>query len=502
MVFNSFNFWLIFPFIFVIYWAIPMRYNRVRNIFLLAVSYLLYMNWKPFFAIVLLGVTLITWLGGAILDSSKDPKSSSGSSFDSATSIPLSTSQEPSSSRGKTLCWCFTLLGLLPLLAFKYYNFLNDSLTSVLESFGLHFALPGLNWAIPVGISFFTFQAVGYLLDVYHKRVPAEKNFWDYALFVSFFPQVTSGPISTAKDLMPQFKTPHAFKYDQVKKGLQELLWGMFLKLVLADRLGDFVDTVFGHYDYYTSATCIIASLAYTIQIYCDFAGYSLMAIGIAKTLGFDLINNFERPYFAASVTEFWKRWHISLTRWLTTHVYINLGGNRCSKFRQYLNIMVTFLVSGLWHGASWTFVIWGVLHGLFQIVEKALMGERLKQELKSNSVKLSAVRLMRIVMTFCLVSFAWIFFRMPTIGEAFDVIARMFANAGGRTESIMYSYIVIPSLLAVLGSEFISEYFPNGISMMNSRYVVIRWATYITLIVVMMLYGVLDAGSFIYVSF
>lgn len=369
MVFNSFNFWLLFPFIFVIYWAIPVKFNRARNLFLLAVSYLLYMNWKPSFALVLLGVTLICYWGGQILDN------------------------EVGFKRKASVCWCFAFLGLLPLLVFKYYNFFNVSLTSLLESAGLHFVLPGLNWAIPVGISFFTFQSVGYLLDVYKKRVPAEKNFLDFALFVSFFPQVTSGPISTSKELMPQFKNPHSFNYEQGKEGLKMLLWGMFLKLALADRIGVYVDTVYTNYIHYSGSVCLLASIMYTIQIYCDFAGYSLMAIGIAKTLGFDLINNFERPYLAASITEFWKRWHISLTRWLTTHVYINLGGNRCSKVRQYVNIMITFLVSGLWHGANWTFIIWGALHGAFQIVEKALMGEKLKYELKERKHAFSFTR-------------------------------------------------------------------------------------------------------------
>ena len=183
---------------------------------------------------------------------------------------------------------------------------------------------------------------------------------------------------------MYQFKNPHKFCYEQGRDGLKMLLWGMFLKLALADRIGLYVDTVYSNYIHYSGAVCFVASIMYTLQIYCDFAGYSLMAIGIAKILGFDLVNNFERPYFAASVTEFWKRWHISLTRWLTTHVYINLGGNRCSKLRQYINIMITFLVSGLWHGANWTYIIWGALHGFFQIIEKTLMGDKLKTELKN----------------------------------------------------------------------------------------------------------------------
>lgn len=223
----------------------------------------------------------------------------------------------------KHLVWLFALLGILPLLIFKYYNFINTSLTDGLATIGLKFAMPGLNWAVPVGISFFTFQAVGYMLDVYHGRIKAEKNFTDYLLFVSFFPQVASGPISKADELLPQIKEEHKFNYVQAVNGLKYLLWGMFLKVVLADRAGIYVDTVFAGYEKFSGVGCILASVLYSIQIYADFAGYSLMAVGIAKTLGFNLINNFNRPYFAASVSEFWKRWHISLTRWLTQQVYI-----------------------------------------------------------------------------------------------------------------------------------------------------------------------------------
>ena len=349
MPFNSLKFLLILPLIFVVHWAIPARYNQWRKVFLIFVSYLLYMNWKPAFALVLLGVTLITFGGGYLLDAQEDPK------------------------KRRRVAWLFAMLGLLPLLVFKYYNFLNDSLSTGLSAIELRFAMPGLNWAVPVGISFFTFQAVGYMLDVYHGRIKAEKNFVDYLLFVSFFPQIASGPISKADELLPQIKKERVFNYNQAVSGLRYLLWGMFLKVVLADRAGIYVDTVFGAYEKFSGVGAALASVLYSVQIYADFAGYSLMAVGIAKTLGFDLINNFNRPYFASSVTEFWKKWHISLTRWLTQQVYIPLGGSRCSKVKNYWNILVTFLVSGIWHGANWTFIIWGILHGLCQIAEKAL---------------------------------------------------------------------------------------------------------------------------------
>lgn len=324
----------------------------------------------------------------------------------------------------KRIVWLFALLGLLPLLVFKYYNFLNDSLTAGLASVGLKFAMPGLNWAVPVGISFFTFQAVGYMLDVYQGKTKAEKNLLDYLLFVSFFPQVTSGPISTANELLPQIKVTHSFDYEQGKLGLKFLLWGMFVKLVVADRLGLFVDTVYANYIHYNGGTCFVASVFYTLQIYCDFAGYSLMAIGIARTLGFNLPDNFRRPYFATSITDFWKRWHISLTRWLTQHIYIPMGGNRCSKARNYWNIFVTFLVSGIWHGANWTFIVWGCIHGVLKVIEKALGW----QKYEGNK---GFVKAIRILVTILLVNFAWIFFRMPDITSAGIVIGKIFTSVG-----------------------------------------------------------------------
>lgn len=472
MAFNSFQFWFIFPVIFLVYWLIPARYNVGRKVWLVLVSYLLYMNWKPAFALVLLGVTLITFWGGYLLDAQGDTK------------------------KRRHVVLLFALLGLLPLLVFKYYNFLNDSLSAGLSAIGLKFAMPGLNWAVPVGISFFTFQAVGYMLDVYHGRLKAEKNLLDYVLFVSFFPQVTSGPISTAEDLMPQIKAAHTFDYEQGKQGLKQLLWGMFIKVVIADRLGLFVDTVYDNYIHYSGATCFVASVFYTLQIYCDFAGYSLMAIGIARTLGFNLIDNFRRPYLAVSVTDFWKRWHISLTRWLTRQVYIPLGGSRCSKPRTYWNILVTFLVSGIWHGANWTFIFWGVMHGVLQIIEKALGWQKYEGK---NVV----VRSMRIAFTFLLVNFAWIFFRMPDIGDAFGMIVRMFSDFGMPSISDMgvASMIILPVALFIMCfKDLKDEFWRSRFSFLNRR--VSRWVIYVGLFCMILLFGVLDGGQFIYVSF
>lgn len=484
MPFNSFNFWLVFPFIFVFYWLIPAKWNAWRKVFLVVASYLLYMNWNPAFALVLLGVTLVTYWGGHFLQLGveSDPSTDSGA--------------ELRGKKRKRLVWCFALLALLPLLVFKYYNFLNESISAGLDSVGLQFALPGLNWAIPVGISFFTFQAVGYMLDVYHGRVKAEKNLLDYVLFVSFFPQVTSGPISTAEDLMPQIKTPHKFSYEQGRQGLKQLLWGMFIKLVIADRLGLFVDTVYANYIHYNGTTCFVASVFYTLQIYCDFAGYSLMAIGIARTLGFNLIDNFRRPYFATSITDFWKRWHISLTKWLTRQVYIPLGGSRCSKARTYWNIFVTFLVSGIWHGANWTFIVWGCMHGVIQIIEKALGW----QKYEGNNW---AIKLVRICITFLLVNIAWIFFRMPDIASAGVVVGKIFTSFGMPDLSgldIFAKLILVIGLAILVFKDLKDEFLSNRFKFLNKGF--FRWSIYIVLFAMILTLGVLDSGQFIYVNF
>lgn len=470
MPFNSFNFWLIFPVIFLVYWLIPARFPAGRKGWLVLVSYLLYMNWKPAFALVLLYVTLVTFLGALSFTGARSKK--------------------------RVLGWCFALLSLAPLVVFKYYNFLNDSTTAALEAAGLHFSLPGLNWAVPIGLSFFTFQAAGYLFDVYRGQVQAENNFLNYLLFVSFFPQIASGPISKASEFIPQIRELPSFSYEQGKQGLKYLLWGMFMKVVIADRLGLFVDTVYANYLSYNGTTLLVASIFYSIQIYCDFAGYSLMAIGLGRLLGFNLINNFRRPYFATSITDFWRRWHISLTRWLKENIYIPLGGNRCSKARCYFNILVTFLVSGIWHGAAWTFILWGGIHGVIQIVEKM-----------SGTAKYEGhnlwVRTLRMAVTFLIVNFAWILFRSPDISTAGSYIARIFSGVGVPAVSEMGGAVILilaVSVLILVFKELREEFFPGKMAFLDSR--AFRGAAYVALFCMVVLFGVLDGGQFIYVSF
>ena len=368
----------------------------------------------------------------------------------------------------------------------------------MLQMVGMRHELPGLNWAVPVGISFFTFQALGYLWDVWYGRIKPEKNFLHYALFVSFFPSIVSGPINKASLVLPQIKSirPY-FDYSKAVEGLKLLLWGMFMKVVVADRVALYVDTVFSHYENYSGLSCFVASLLYTTQIYADFAGYSLMAIGVGKTLGFELTENFRRPYLAYSITDFWRRWHISLSTWLKDYVYIPLGGSRCSKLRNYWNIIVTFLVSGIWHGANWTFVIWGLWHGLFQVVEKAIGQQKCKYGTWGKSVK--------ILITFLLVNFAWIFFRMPTIGDAFSVIARIFNPAlfgNLYTPEKANTLFIVMGVIIIMVKDLTDEYCPRSFKLMESDKVWVRWMTYVLCIVMIMLTGVFDAGQFIYANF
>ena len=475
MIYNSFNFIVLFPIIFLGYYLIPGRFHRVRNLYLLLVSYLIYFNWIPAYALILLGVTLVTYTGAYVLDKKRI-----------------------SMERGKLLLVLSLIFAILPLLVFKYYNFLNTTIRDGLAAIGMGWHLQGLNWAIPLGISFFTFQAIGYLVDVYGQRVKAEKDFIDYALFISFFPSIVSGPINKASLLLPQIKSERSyFDYSKAVEGLKMLLWGMFMKVVVADRVSLYVDTVLPHYENYTGVTCFLASVFYSIQIYADFAGYSLMALGIGKTLGFDLTENFRRPYFSQSITEFWRRWHISLSTWLKDYVYIPMGGSRCNKLRNYWNIFVTFLVSGIWHGANWTFIVWGVIHGACQIVEKAL-------GLQKGTDRI-VVKVPRILFTFLVVNFAWIFFRMPTLGSGCGVIARIFDSSLPKSlfiGSMTDMAFIIMGVSILFIKDFTEEYIPNRFLAFNNPNRIIRWTAYLIVMALILLTGVFGADQFIYANF
>ncbi len=380
MLFNSFNFWIVFPFIFAVYWIIPVKYTSAKKWFLILASYLLYMNFKPAYALILLGITVVTYVVALYLES------------------PITSAHIK---RRRIIVWTGVVLAALPLIVFKYYNFINESIFSAMEAIGIRLNMPGLNWAVPVGISFFTFQALGYMLDVYFRKIRAERSFSDYLLFCSFFPQTASGPISKASELLPQIKAPNAFKYERVREGLHILLWGMFLKVVFADRLGLYVDTVYGNVEHYSGITCLVG----------------------------------------------------------------------------------------------------GAIHGALQILEK-FFGFDPKGKYGHWGNQNVVVKVTRIGVTFSLVTLAWIFFRSQSIDSAMMIIGKIFTNEAGLWQPISFVPVVIVMFMMVVGREVMEEFCQGHYSLLNSRFTMVRWCSYLFLFAFIILYGVLDSTQFIYVSF
>jgi len=407
MVFNSIAFLLFFPFVSVVYFYLTMRIslrrkalsNTLSQIFLLAASLFFYGYWNPVYLVLLLLSVIVTWASGLLM--------------------------EGRNIREKRLVLTASLvINLGILFFFKYYGLFTET-TEILSYGGIRF--PSFDVLLPVGISFYTFQALGYSIDVYHGRVQAERNFVTYALFVTFFPQLVAGPIERSGNLLPQFKVNYEFDYDRITSGLRLAAWGMFKKVVIADRLAIYVNGVFGNPVVYSGMSLALAVFFFAFQIYCDFSGYSDIAIGCARVLGFNLITNFRQPYFSRSITEFWRRWHISLSTWLKDYIYIPLGGNRKGEIRWKINLLITFLLSGLWHGAAWHFVAWGALHAVFQIIGRSTelfrnaLGRRIGLPIESRLRKV-----IQVCITFMLVCFAWVFFRANTIRDAFLIIKKL----------------------------------------------------------------------------
>ena len=354
MLFNSVGFLIFFPIVLLVCFAIP---EKIRYLWLLAASYYFYMCWNAKYAVLLLTSTVITYASGLLLERVK------GLEIDEIKKI-----------RYKKAVVALSFISNLGILCyFKYINFIIFNLTKAFSLININLSVPAVDVILPVGISFYTFMAVGYIVDVYRGKTRAVRHFGKYAIFVSFFPNISSGPIERAGHFIPQIDKEKSFDYDSVVYGARLLLLGLIKKIVIADMMTKYVDEVFNKVPEHYGICFAWATLLYTFQIYCDFSGYSDMAVGAARMLGFDLIQNFRQPYLAASIKEFWARWHISLSTWFRDYVYIPLGGNRCSKTRRDMNLLITFLCSGLWHGASWTFVLWGGIHGVCQIIENRI---------------------------------------------------------------------------------------------------------------------------------
>ncbi len=489
MLFNSFSFLYFFPIVVVLYFVFPIR---IRWFWLLVSSYFFYMSWNPKYALLIFTSTLITYLSGIYIEKSNHGGFGSKKMF-----VALS-----------------VILNLAILIGFKYFNFLNENFAVLFKAIGFEWSVSNLNILLPVGISFYTFQALSYTMDVYRGEIKATRHFGKYALFVSFFPQLVAGPIEKSSHLLPQFDLANKFHYHRSKDGLILMAWGFFKKLVIADRLAILVNTVYADPVGYSGFELLIATLFFAIQILCDFSGYTDIAIGAAKLLGYDLTKNFERPYFSKSIPEFWRRWHVSLGRWFRDYLYFPLGGSRVVKWKKYRNIMIVFLISGLWHGASWNFFIWGFLHGIYQIIDLAISPFiiRLNSILNINT-RSFAYRLYKVVLTFTLVTFAWVFFRANSLTDAFYIIENFFVfNPEVIFDGSIYKLglvwrefkIAVIAILVLLAGNLLERKY-HLLNLLGRQLWVVRWTFYVGFVLYILFYGVYGSNKeavFIYFQF
>ena len=491
MLFNSTEFMIFFPITLILYWIFPKKY---RYISLFIASYTFYMFWNPKYALLMATSTIVTFLSGILIEKLKYKRTVVAFSF---------------------------IINLAILVFFKYFDFILQNINILLSIFNIKLIEKPFDIILPVGISFYTFQALSYTIDVYRGEIKSEKNIIKYALFVSFFPQLVAGPIERSKNLLIQVENldkVKRFDYDRITEGLLLMLFGYFQKMVIADRAAILVDTVFNNYYEYNSMALILAAVFFAVQIYCDFGSYSLIAIGTAKVMGINLMENFNTPYFSRGIKEFWERWHISLSTWFRDYLYIPLGGNRCSKIRNSFNILVTFLVSGLWHGANFTFIAWGAIHGICHIIEGQLKPIKEKYLNKFN-IKTNAFSfiILEIIITFIIVDLAWIFFRSETIYDAIHYIQRIFTRIDLWTlfDGTLYNLglnifemnIFIIALFILISMDLIKYIRKESIfEFLSKQNLYFRWFIMLFLIFYIIVYGKYGSGfdpkQFIYFQF
>lgn len=486
MLFNSVSFLIFFPLVAVGYFALDHKY---RWAWLLAASCYFYMAFIPAYILILFFTIGIDYMAGILIEISQGE-----------------------TRKRFLLLSLFANIGVLAL--FKYFNFLNVNLANLASALNWNYPTAYLNIILPIGLSFHTFQSMSYTIEVYRGNFKAEKHLGILALYVMFFPQLVAGPIERPHGLLPQLNVKHDFNYQEATDGLKRMAWGFFKKLVIADRLAIFVNPVFDSPASYSSGSLIIATLFFAYQIYCDFSGYSDIAIGAAKVMGFRLRENFRQPYFSRSISEFWQRWHISLSSWFRDYFYITLGGNRVNWRRWQFNLLLTFLVSGVWHGANWTFVLWGALHGSYLIV--SIWTRDLRENLARSIglVRLPGLyRWIQVGVTFALVCFAWILFRAATISDGWYIFTHLFALPNlAQINSEMTGLNTLGwnkvefalALISILILEFIQVLQTRGSvsQMVSSRSVWFRWTAYYVLILWIILFGVFSQRQFIYFQF
>lgn len=479
MLFNSFAFAIFFPIIFILYWALP---HKFRWILILVSSYYFYMSWNTKYVFLILFTTIISYFAARLLEKHSD--------FKIRKWILVGTA---------TAC-----LGVL--FFFKYFNFVSESVANFLNLFALQLNPLTLNILLPVGISFYTFQTISYVIDVYRGDVQAEHHFGKYAAFISFFPQLVAGPIERTSNLLPQIKAEHKFDYNQATYGLKLMAWGYFKKIIIADSLSLYVSKVYDIPQNHQGFTLVLATIFFALQIYCDFSGYSDIAIGTSKLLGIELMTNFKSPYFSQSIKEFWSRWHISLSTWFRDYVYIPLGGNRVGRIRHSINLIVTFLVSGLWHGANQTFIIWGGVHGVAQVLENVLIPKKFQ-----NSKGI--LRFIRVIFVFAFCCFAWIFFVSDSINDALYVISHLCSGIGSPSTYLKSGVSAIGfdkielllmgiSILLLFAYDYVSLK-TDVIESISSKRTIIRWSIYCLFILwIIVNVPLINSSEFIYFQF
>lgn len=484
MLFNSVHFFFFFIIVTLLYFGLP--YQR-RWLWLLLASCYFYMVAVPVYILILFFTIVIDYYAGILIE-------------------------EAQGTRRRQFLLLSLLANIGVLVLFKYYNFLNSNLDMAFSLFGSQNPVPYLNIILPIGLSFHTFQAMSYTIEVYRGHQAAERHFGIYALYVMFYPQLVAGPIERPQNLLYQFRQKFDFDYGRVTSGLRLMGWGLFKKVLIADRLAILVDKVYNHPDQYQSLALIIATFFFAFQIFCDFSGYSDMAIGAARVMGFTLMTNFKSPYRAATISEFWKRWHISLSTWFKDYLYISLGGNRVSVPRWYLNLFIVFLVSGIWHGANWTFVIWGALHGFYLVF--GLITSRIRNNI-ANRLGLQKVPLLPQISNFILIAFAWIFFRAENLTVAMQIVKGIFSgfpqllaqlisghfplqSMGLTPLQLVFSFGLILFLELVHYWEEVKPAMVNLVQWPMWR----RWAVYYALIIAIVFFGVFEDRQFIYFQF
>ena len=479
MLFNSLSFAIFLPIVFIFYWFVVGKNFKFQNVLLLVASYYFYSCWNWHFLFLLIFSTGLDYFTG------------------------LKMADALSKKRKRFWFWLSISVNLGFLGVFKYYNFFISSFTEVLTDIGLQADYSTLKVILPVGISFYTFHGLSYVIDIYNDRIKPERDFVNYSLFVSFFPLLVAGPIERATHLLPQIIKKREFEPNKAVDGLRQILWGLFKKVVVADNCAYYVNDIFNNYQHQTGSTLLLGAIFFAFQIYGDFSGYSDIAIGSARLFGIELLRNFAFPYFSRDIAEFWRRWHISLTTWFRDYLYIPLGGSRGGKWTSVRNTFVIFIVSGFWHGANWTFIVWGGYHALLFMPLLVLQRNRKNTDTVAKGKLFPSIReLLQISITFILVGFGWILFRASTVKQAYLFFIGIFHWGSWKVLYRFFDFNVSWFIIVLILVEWLQREKKHGLELSNGFYPAMRYVIYFAVFVLIVLYGSFNNQHFIYFQF